>query len=47
MKVNKIAQDLINLIEHIITMGDDSYLMGHPEWNEIVKEAKEIKEGQQ
>lgn len=28
------------LANHIIAMQDDSYLSGHPEWHEIVKEAK-------
>jgi hypothetical protein len=30
-----------NLINHIIAMCDDPYLNEHPEWVEIVKEAKE------
>ena len=29
------------LISHIISMCDDPYLNGHPEWAEIVREAKE------
>ena len=32
----------LNLVKHIIAMADDDYLIGHPEWDEIVKEAKEI-----
>lgn len=27
------------LAEHIVTMADDTYLEGHPEWLEIVNEA--------
>ena len=34
-------EKLINLAEHIINMADDAYLIGHPEWIEIVKEAEE------
>ena len=30
----------IKLIEHILAMRDDAYLIGHPEWCEIVKDAK-------
>jgi hypothetical protein len=32
-----------NLLNHILAMSDDSYLDGHPEWNEIVKEARALK----
>ena len=32
---------LTALAEHITDMGNDAYLEGHPEWNEIVKQAKE------
>lgn len=35
--MNKFEQ----LAQHIITMHDDAYLAGHPEWHEIVNEAKE------
>lgn len=31
---------LIELANHIIGMGDDAYLTGHPEWMAIVEEAK-------
>lgn len=31
----------IHLAKHIVIMEDDSYLSGHPEWNEFVKEAKD------
>lgn len=30
------------LAEHILGMQDDSHFSGHPEWNEIVKDAKEV-----
>jgi hypothetical protein len=29
-----------SLIDHILAMADDSYLMGHPEWVEIANEAR-------
>lgn len=32
----------IDLAYHIIAMENDSYLAGHPEWNEFVTEAKEV-----
>ena len=28
------------LADHILTMADDPYLCGHPEWREIVREAE-------
>ena len=31
---------LDKLRQHILAMADDAYLLGHPEWTEIVKEAK-------
>lgn len=31
---------LTALCSHILAMADDSYLCGHPEWIEIVNEAK-------
>jgi len=34
------APDLLKIAQHIIAMHDDSYLSGHPEWVEIVNEAK-------
>ncbi len=34
-------QKLLELAAHIIAMQNDAYLTGHPEWNEIVKEAIE------
>jgi hypothetical protein len=30
----------LDLAFHIVAMQDDAYLSGHPEWNELVKEAK-------
>ena len=30
---------VVHLIEHILAMKDDSYLVGHPEWPEIVSDA--------
>lgn len=36
------APDGYALAEHIIAMADDSYLEGHPEWLEIVKEARAV-----
>jgi len=32
----------IELCKHIIVMGDDDYLSGHPEWNEIEEEAHKV-----
>jgi hypothetical protein len=43
-KRNEKAKQIINLIEHILTMADDSYLRGHPEWLTIVNEAQAVKE---
>ena len=34
------APELLALAEHISVMADDAYLTGHPEWEEIVKEAR-------
>jgi len=30
------------LAQHILSMADDDYLAGHPEWEEIVREAREL-----
>jgi len=30
------------LVDHILTMADDAYLIGHPEWMEIVQEARQV-----
>lgn len=38
--MNKIEK-LTEVALHIIAMEDDAHLSGHPEWYEIVKEAKE------
>lgn len=40
-RLNPIEQ-AIALCKHIIVMEDDTYLIGHPEWNEIVDEAKRV-----
>lgn len=32
------------LILHVLAMADDAYLTGHPEWQEIVKDAHEAKD---
>jgi hypothetical protein len=32
----------LSLAEHILAMADDAYLIGHPEWLEIVKEARAL-----
>lgn len=40
--MNKLEQ----LAQHILDMDDDAYLSGHPEWNEILKEAKEALKSQ-
>jgi len=37
-----LVSDSHELIKHILTMADDAYLVGHPEWNEIVKEANNL-----
>ena len=34
------APDLLALAKHIETMSDDAYLIDHPEWIEIVNEAR-------
>lgn len=34
--------DATLLAQHIIAMKDDAHFTGHPEWNEIVKEAEAI-----
>ena len=31
------------LVNHLLTMADDAYLMGHPEWQEIIQEAQQVK----
>ncbi len=31
---------LNSLAEHVLAMADDAYLVGHPEWVEIVEEAR-------
>ena len=36
------APDGHNLAEHITAMADDAYLVGHPEWQEIVDEARAL-----
>jgi hypothetical protein len=33
------APEMYELAKHITAMFDDAYLNGHPEWEEIVKEA--------
>ena len=30
------------VIDHILAMRDDAYFIGHPEWEEIVNEVKEL-----
>lgn len=39
-KLMATAPDLLKLAQHVIAMHDDAYLSGHPEWVEIVNEAK-------
>lgn len=34
------APELLALARHITAMADDSYLVGHPEWLEMVTEAR-------
>ena len=34
------APDLLAVLEHVLAMHDDAYLCGHPEWHEIVTEAR-------
>lgn len=31
-----------SIVAHVLAMADDAYLMGHPEWCEIVKEARAL-----
>jgi hypothetical protein len=38
--MSKPAQHGIELAEHIVAMAGDTYLEGHPEWQEIVSEAR-------
>ena len=33
------------LAQHVIAMADDAYLTGHPEWAEIVKDARNALKG--
>lgn len=33
--------ELLKLAQHILAMSDDAYFMDHPEWTEIVNEAKQ------
>lgn len=35
-------QKNIKLAEHIYSMANDAYLVGHPEWSEIVQDAIKI-----
>lgn len=32
--------DLLKVAHHIMVMADDAYLLGHPEWIEMVNEAR-------
>lgn len=41
MKEKEMAK---RLIDHIAAMKDDDYLVGHPEWLELVKEAENLGE---
>ncbi len=36
------APELLDLAEHVNAMADDAYLSGHPEWQEIVREARAL-----
>jgi hypothetical protein len=33
---------LLALAKHVLAMADDAYLVGHPEWIEIVREARAL-----
>ena len=35
------APALLALAEHVLAMDGDAYLNGHPEWAEIIREAKD------
>ena len=32
--------DMFAVLKHVLAMHDDAYLVGHPEWREIVTEAR-------
>lgn len=38
----KNVESFLALATHIMAMKDDAYLTGHPEWNELVKQAKKV-----
>lgn len=37
---NENTAKFLGLALHIVAMHDDAYLAGHPEWHELVKEAR-------
>ena len=42
-KADALAHELNGLFDHILGMADDAYLVGHPEWLEIVEHTKRVK----
>lgn len=42
MKSDKQFDAEVNLAHHVLSMRDDAYLSGHPEWLAIVEEAENI-----
>lgn len=32
----------VKLAEHVLAMADDDYLLGHPEWYDIVADAERV-----
>jgi len=38
-----VLETLRTLADHVLALADDPYLAGHPEWHEIVKDAREAR----
>lgn len=36
------VQSEITLVQHILAMADDAYLLGHPEWVEILRDCYRV-----
>ena len=43
-KTRKAKKNSCSLAAHVLAMADDAYLVGHPKWPEIVKDARFIEE---
>ena len=44
IRQNATPNPVRDLVRHILAMENDAYLSGHPEWAEIVKDAKKVRE---